>query len=47
MGDEIPLEKVTLNFSTIEITYQRQNEQGKADGAPVIAGWDMKANQKL
>ena len=46
-GDEIPLEEVTLNFSTIEIAYQRQDSSGKADGGPVIAGWDLKANKKL
>jgi type VI secretion system secreted protein Hcp len=46
-GDEIPLEEVTLNFAKVEISYQPQSSTGAAQGGPVLAGWDVKANQKV
>ena len=46
-GDEIPMEQVTLNFAKIEFTYQPQGADGKAQGGPVMAGWDVKGNQKV
>ena len=46
-GDEIPVESVTLNFAKIEYSYQPQGADGKAQGGPILAGWDVKANQKV
>jgi type VI secretion system secreted protein Hcp len=45
--DEIPTEFFSLNFAKIEFTYQPQGADGKAQGGPVLAGWDVKANQKV
>ena len=47
LATEIPSESITLNFSKIEYAYQQQGADGKAQGGPVIAGWDVKANQKV
>jgi type VI secretion system secreted protein Hcp len=46
-GDEIPVEDLTLNFSKIEYSYQPQAADGKAQGGPILAGWDVKGNQKI
>jgi type VI secretion system secreted protein Hcp len=46
-GDEIPTEEISLNFSKIEYSYQPQGADGKAQGGPIMAGWDVKANQKI
>ena len=46
-GDEIPVEQISLNFAKVEYQYQPQGADGKAQGGPVIAGWDVKANQKV
>jgi type VI secretion system secreted protein Hcp len=46
-GDEIPMESITLNFAKVEYTYQPQGADGKAQGGPILAGWDVKANQKV
>jgi type VI secretion system secreted protein Hcp len=46
-SDEIPMEHVTLNFSKVEYSYQPQGADGKAQGGPILAGWDVKANQKV
>jgi type VI secretion system secreted protein Hcp len=46
-GDEIPMEEVSLAFGKIEITYQAQGADGKAQGGPILAGWDVKGNQKV
>ena len=46
-SDEIPMESVTLNFAKVEYSYQPQGADGKAQGGPILAGWDVKANQKV
>ena len=46
-GDDIPTESVSLNFSKIEMNYQPQGADGKAQGGPILAGWDVKANKKV
>jgi type VI secretion system secreted protein Hcp len=46
-SDEIPMEHVTLNFAKIEYSYQPQGADGKAQGGPILAGWDVKASQKV
>lgn len=45
-GDVVPTEQVSLNFSKIEYEYAPQDEKGKL-GAPVKAGYDLKANKKV
>jgi len=46
-GDALPEETITLNFAKIEVDYQQQKADGTAEGGPVSAGWDVKANQKV
>jgi type VI secretion system secreted protein Hcp len=45
-GDEIPMESITLNFAKVEYQYQPQGADGKAQGGPILAGWDVKQNVK-
>lgn len=45
-SSEGPEEHVTLNFAKVEFQYQPQGADGKAQGGPIMAGWDVKANQK-
>ena len=47
LADAIPSEQFSLNFAKIEYNYQPQGADGKAQGGPVLAGWDVKANQKV
>jgi len=46
VNNEIPQEQVTLNFAKIEFQYQAQGADGKAQGGPIMAGWDVKGNVK-
>ena len=41
------MESVSLNFSKVEYSYKPQDADGKAQGGPILAGWDVKANQKV
>ncbi len=45
--DQVPSDLFTINFAKIEFTYQPQGADGKAQGGPILAGWDVKANQKV
>lgn len=45
-GDAIPIESITLNFSTIEVEYKSQKADGTLD-SPVKVGYDLKANKKI
>ncbi|MGH7574849.1 MAG: Hcp family type VI secretion system effector [Longimicrobiales bacterium] len=45
-GDAIPIESITLNFSTIEVEYKSQKPDGTLD-SPVKVGYDLKANKKI
>jgi type VI secretion system secreted protein Hcp len=45
--DVLPQEQVSLNFAKVEFSYQPQGADGKAQGGPILAGWDVKANQKV
>ncbi|HEX3727819.1 MAG TPA: type VI secretion system tube protein Hcp [Pirellulales bacterium] len=45
-GGEIVSESVTLNFGKVNLEYQQQGANGKADGGPVGMGWDLAANKK-
>ena len=42
----VPTDQISLNFSKIEIEYKEQDAKG-AVGAPVKAGYDLKANKKV
>jgi type VI secretion system secreted protein Hcp len=44
-GDR-PTESVSMAFAKVEFTYKPQNADGSL-GAPVTAGWDLKANKKV
>jgi type VI secretion system secreted protein Hcp len=46
-GDEVPFEDLSLNFAKIEYSYQPQGADGRAQGGPIMAGWDVKSNQKV
>jgi type VI secretion system secreted protein Hcp len=46
-SEAIPTEQFSLNFSKIEYSYQAQGADGKAQGGPIMAGWDVKANKKV
>jgi len=46
-GGDIPTESLSLNFSKVEYSYQPQGADGKAQGGPILAGWDVKQNQKV
>ena len=41
-----PTDQVAFNFARIQVTYRPQKPDGSFD-APVTAGWDVKANQKI
>jgi type VI secretion system secreted protein Hcp len=44
---ELVTESVNLNFSKFHIDYVVQKADGSADGAPIAAGFDIKANKKV
>jgi type VI secretion system secreted protein Hcp len=46
-SDEVPVDQFSLNFAKVEYSYQPQGADGKAQGGPILAGWDVKANQKV
>jgi type VI secretion system secreted protein Hcp len=39
-----PMDQITLNFTTIEVTYQEQNPDG-SPGPSTTAGWDTQTNK--
>jgi type VI secretion system secreted protein Hcp len=43
--DALPVDKFTLNFAKIDLTYVAQDEKGQK-GASTMAGWDLKTGQK-
>jgi len=43
----VPLEEISLSFSRIEYQYQPQGADGKAQGGPLMAGWDLKQNKAV
>lgn len=45
-ADDIPLEEISLSFTTVGVDYQPQGADGKAAGGKVHGGWDMKQNIK-
>jgi type VI secretion system secreted protein Hcp len=46
-GEDIPHEQVSLNFAKIELDYQPQGADGKAQGGAIHGGWDVKQNVKV
>jgi type VI secretion system secreted protein Hcp len=45
-GGETPMESLSLNFAKVKVEYTEQDAKGAAK-APVLFGWDVKANQKV
>ena len=45
-ADTVPMDQVSLNFTKIKFEYKVQNPDGTL-GAPISAGWDIKANTKI
>ena len=45
MGDPVPTEQVSLNFSKIEMAYKPQSADGTRS-IPITASWDLKTNTK-
>ncbi|MGH9369721.1 MAG: Hcp family type VI secretion system effector [Thermoanaerobaculia bacterium] len=46
VGQVIPMDQISLNFSKIEMEYKEQQKTGGTTG-PVKAGWDVKANKVI
>lgn len=46
LGDVIPTDQISMNYSKIEYEYKEQKADGTL-GGPVKAGWDLKANKKV
>ena len=45
--DERIREKINLNFASVKVIYQPQDNEGKPLGGEKTAGWDMQKNIKL
>ena len=45
-SSEVPAESVSLNYAKVKLEYRSQKADGSLD-APIVAGWDLKANKKL
>lgn|SRR5262245_7974652 len=45
-GDIIPMDQISLNFAKIEYKYQVQAATGEMT-SPILAGWNVKLNQKV
>jgi type VI secretion system secreted protein Hcp len=43
---DLVMDQVSLTFSKIKVEYKAQKADGSLD-APIVAGWDAKANKKL
>jgi len=46
-GQDAMSESLSLNFAKFEVAYQPQGADGKAEGGPILMGWDVKANKKV
>jgi type VI secretion system secreted protein Hcp len=44
--DLVPLDDVSLDFAKIEFEYKEQKGDGSL-GAPILMGWDLKANKAI
>ncbi len=45
-SDVTPTDQISLNFAKIEYEYCPQKKDGSL-GGPVVAGWDLKKNEKV
>jgi type VI secretion system secreted protein Hcp len=45
-GGDLVMDQVSLSFSKIRVEYKAQKADGSLD-APIVAGWDKKANKKI
>ncbi len=45
-GGDVSMDSVSLAFSKVKVEYKAQKADGSLE-APVVAGWDTKANKKL
>ena len=45
-SDAVPTESISINFTKIQYDYKPQNADGSL-GAPIHAGYDVKANKKI
>jgi type VI secretion system secreted protein Hcp len=45
--DEIPTEEISFTFQKFEQSYQPQGPDGKAQGGPILSGWDVNMNKKV
>jgi type VI secretion system secreted protein Hcp len=45
-SEDAPRDQVSLNFAKLRVEYKAQKADGSLD-APLVAGWDVKANKKL
>jgi type VI secretion system secreted protein Hcp len=46
-SDETLKESVSLNFGTVEISYQPQKADGSKEGGPIKYGWNIRENVKI
>lgn len=46
-GDEVLSETITLNFATVEVSYQPQKADGGKDGGAIKYGWNIRENVKI
>jgi type VI secretion system secreted protein Hcp len=46
VGEVVPGDSVSLNFSKIQVEYKQQNPDGSL-GASIKAGWDVKQNKQF
>ena len=44
--DNVPMDQISLRYAQIKVEYFPQKVDGSL-GAPVTAGWDLKANRPL
>jgi type VI secretion system secreted protein Hcp len=44
---DVLTEEISLNFATLEVSYQPQKADGGKDGGPIRFGWNIRENVKL
>ncbi|PRA21885.1 Hcp family type VI secretion system effector [Pseudomonas poae] len=46
-GADVLNDSISLNFATVEVSYQPQTADGAKDGGPVKFGWNIRQNVKV
>ena len=46
-GADVLHDSISLNFATVEVSYQPQKADGAKDGGPVKFGWNIRQNVKV